>query len=238
MKHVVRNFTVDIVRTIAILMMVVFHFIYDLRTFAYHDWDIPDGPGWKQWRESIVSLFLLCVGVSLVFSHSNSIRWKKFGLRFISILGAAILISIVTFYSYPENWIYFGILHFIAIASLLSLPLVNMPRLAVLAATGLLLATYFDLVNTRWPYYAFFPGLPWHPHDFVPLVPWLALVWIGIALGHSEWLRRDPLSGFPYRSQLVKPGQHSLAIYLLHQPVIIALMAITAYLFGMGSTPF
>lgn len=221
MRKSSRNITVDLTRTLAIVLMVAFHFIYDLRTFGYHNWSIPDGAGWRQWREVIVILFLLCVGIGMVYAHAGTVNWKSFSRRLMQITAGAILVSIVTYLIYPENWIYFGILHFIALASILSIPLINAPRMAILAALALLLATYFGYAEERWPYYELFPNLPWFPNDFVPLIPWLSVVWIGIALGHSRWLATDPLANMPYQQALAKPGQHSLIIYLAHQPIII-----------------
>jgi uncharacterized membrane protein len=224
MRQSSRNVTVDLTRTLAIVLMVAFHFIYDLRTFGYHDWNIPYGPGWRQWREVIVTLFLLCVGIGMVYAHADFMKWKSFSRRLIQISSAAVLVSVVSYVMYPENWIYFGILHFIAVGTVLSIPLINAPRIALLAAGALLLATYFGYAAVRWPYYELFPALPWRPNDFVPLIPWLSAVWIGIAVGHSRWLKKDPLANAPYQRELAKPGQHSLLIYLVHQPVIIGVL--------------
>lgn len=229
-RQIGRNTTVDLTRTLAIVLMVMFHFVYDLRTFGYHDWNIPNGPGWRHWRQVIVTLFLLCVGIGLVYAHGHCVKWRNLARRLLQITGAAILVSLASYATYPENWIYFGILHFIAVASVLSIPLVNAPRLALLAAVALLLATHFGVVETRWPYYALFPNLPWHPNDFVPLIPWLSAVWVGIAMGHSRWLEKDPLANVPYQRALAKPGQHSLIIYLVHQPVLIGLLFLIQFI--------
>lgn len=224
-----RNVTVDLLRTFAIALMVVFHFIYDLKVYGYHDFNIPNGGVWSYFRRFIISLFLLCAGVGLVYAHSANFHLKKWGTRILSLSLAATGISILTYIIYPKTWVYFGILHFIAAASLLSIPLINRPKTAIFAAIGLLFATYLGYTEIRWPYYVVFPSLPSRPVDFVPLIPWLSLLWLGIALGHSRWLKNDPLSGTVSSQYLVKPGQHSLAIYLIHQPIIFAVLTLVTY---------
>jgi uncharacterized membrane protein len=87
-----RNVSVDILRTLAIVLMVIFHFIYDLRSFGYVSWNIPDGPGWKEFRYVILSLFFVCVGVGLVFAHSGGIKWPDFWRRLAQVVVGAVLV--------------------------------------------------------------------------------------------------------------------------------------------------
>ena len=67
--------------------------------------------------------------------------------------------------------------------------------------------------------------------DFVPLVPWLAAVWWGLATGRwvlahrPHWLG----GGAPPNAVtrwLALPGRWSLSYYMLHQPVLIGLLMV------------
>ena len=224
-----RNVTVDLIRTLAIVLMVIFHFIYDLRSFGYVAWDIPDGPGWKQFRYLILTLFFICVGIGLVYAHGKMIRWRSFWRRFFQLVLAPPLVTAISLLMFPKNWIYFGVLHFILVASLVSLPLVYFPKLALLL--GLALITSFNLswLQSSWPFIYVGQWLPGYANDFVPIIPWLALVWIGIFLGRSEWLARDPLSFVKLKKWQAWPGQHSLLVYLIHQPILVGMLTLISY---------
>ena len=66
--------------------------------------------------------------------------------------------------------------------------------------------------------------------DYEPLFPWMGCVLIGMGLG--EYLYHDGLRQFvvpDIPGIIVQPlaflGRHSLLIYLIHQPIIILLLA-------------
>ena len=71
--------TIDALRAAAIVMMVAFHFIFDLREFNYHDWQIPAGLGWANSAKSLSGRFSFASGTSLVASHRSGIQWQKDG---------------------------------------------------------------------------------------------------------------------------------------------------------------
>ncbi|RMG57545.1 MAG: DUF1624 domain-containing protein, partial [Gammaproteobacteria bacterium] len=129
-----------------------------------------------------------------------------------------------------------GILHFIAVASLLALPLVARPRLALGLGVALILLgmhvshPFFDQPWIHWL------GLMTHKpttDDYVPIVPWLGVVLIGIAAGHwlqgpqAQALRRYTIDHAPARL-LAAAGRHGLIIYLLHQPILFGSVALAA----------
>ena len=214
-----RIITVDIVRTFAIVLMVIFHFLYDLKYFGWVDWDTPDGPGWKQFRYIIVSLFLLSFGASLVLAHSAGIKWAAFRRRLLQIVGAAAAITVVSLMTVPLNWIFFGILHFIAAASLIVIGFVRYPKTSLAIGVSILTLYNLDIFKAFWPFGYIRDWLPSYTNDYVGLSPWLGVVFIGIFIGHQKWLHKDPLSKFSNQGWMIKPGQHSLIVYLVHQPL-------------------
>ena len=224
-----RNNTVDLTRTIAIFLMVIFHFIYDLKVFGYHNQDLNNGLGWEIFRSLILILFLLCVGISLVYVHDKRIQVKKFLTRLSQIALGSTMVSIISLAVVPDHWIYFGVLHFIVVASVITLPLVRRPYLALCLSITLLLGFNFGWLNPRWPFVYINEYLPRYTNDWVPLVPWLSVVWIGILLGHSRWLRKDPMSILALPPGWSWPGQHSLLIYLIHQPILYGILIVLDY---------
>jgi uncharacterized membrane protein len=59
--------------------------------------------------------------------------------------------------------------------------------------------------------------------DYVPLFPWTGVLLVGIAAGHAlvrtRFAALAPLAKVPPLLQWL--GRHSLAVYLVHQPVMI-----------------
>ena len=214
---------VDGVRGMAIMLMIVFHFCYDLRYFGYYvDWAIPNGPGWWQFRYLILTLFIGTVGVSLTLAHGRQFRRKAFYKRLWQLLAAAAGITVMSLLVFPKAWIYFGILHFIAAGTLLSIGLVRRPHWALALGSLILIGYWLGWLPYYWPFRWFSQWLPPQTEDFVPLFPWLGVLLVSMAAAALLPIHRIqfPQSWLLTRLQLL--GRHGLLIYLLHQPLLFA----------------
>ncbi len=210
--------------------MVIFHFIYDLKFFGYVNWNTPDGEGWRTFRHIILISFFICLGASLHLSYHKAVNWKKFSKRLIQILASAFAISMVSLLMVPNNYIYFGVLHFIAVASVLCIFFANKPRTSLFIGLGIIIIYNIGLVSGLWPFIYIRDLLPRYSNDYVGLFPWLGVVFIGIWLASIAFLRNDPLKYFSENTWIALPGKHSLVIYLVHQPLFFAIFGLISYL--------
>ena len=131
---------IDLARGAALIAMAIYHFTWDLEFFGYVDEGMTAHGGWKLFARCIASSFLFLVGVSLFLAHGKGIRWRGFLIRVAMVAGAALAISLVTYIAVPGAFIFFGILHEIALASLLGLAFLRLPALATLAIAALVIA--------------------------------------------------------------------------------------------------
>ena len=210
--------------------MVIFHFIYDLKFFGYVDWNTPDGEGWRTFRHVILISFFICLGASLHLSYHKAVNWKKFSKRLTQIVTSALAISAVSLIMVPNNYIYFGVLHFIAVASLLCILFANKPRTSLIIGLGIITIYNMGWVSGLWPFIYIRDVLPRYSNDYVGLFPWLGVVFIGIWIASTAFLRNDPLKRFAKNSWIALPGKHSLVIYLIHQPLFFAVFGLISYL--------
>lgn len=226
-----RIVVIDMARGLALLAMASYHFTWDLEFFGYVDTGLTAVGGWKIYARCIASTFLFLVGVSLVLAHGRGIRWAGFWRRLAMVALAAAAITAATRIATPDGFIFFGILHQIALASLLGLAFLRLPALMTALIAVLVVAAPFTLQNAAFDH----PALWWvglstvnpRSNDYVPLFPWFGVVLAGIAAtrlasasGLLAWL--GALSPGRWRRPLTFIGRHSLAFYLIHQPVLIA----------------
>jgi len=224
--------------------MGLFHLVYDLEMFGH----LPPGTavtgGWRILSYAVAGSFLFLAGVSLQLAHGQGLRWRAYLRRLLTITGAAGLVSLGTWVMFPASFVYFGILHSIAVASILGLAFLRLPAVLTLAAAGGLLLvaqTGLGLAPSLRGIWLDWTGLTASPRpsvDYVPLVPWLAPFLAGLGLaglmaraGLWAQLERRRAAAPPIR-WLAWPGRHSLAIYLLHQPVLIGLVWAGTHLGG------
>jgi uncharacterized membrane protein len=222
---------IDALRGFAIGLMIVYHFSFDLRYFRVIGADFERDPFWLGFRALIVASFLTLVGISLVLADHAGTSRRKFWQRIAVIAVCALAATIGSYLVFPRSFIYFGILHCIAVASVLAWPLVRRPYVALalglaIVAAGLALShPVFDQRPLSW--LGFTTAKP-RTEDYVPLAPWAGVVLIGIALGHALSATRfralAPLSAAP--RWLRWAGRHSLAIYMVHQPLLLGVLAV------------
>ncbi|MBL6989013.1 MAG: DUF1624 domain-containing protein [Bacteriovoracaceae bacterium] len=227
-KNVTTRFPlIDYIRGFAILLMIIFHIAYDLNlpTFQYVSIDFVNNTFWYLLPRVIVFLFFFSVGLSLTLIHFPTIKWKKFWIRFIKIASAALLISAITYLWSPSRWVYFGTLHSIAFCSLMALPFIFYPKLALaVGATLFFFSAIFDL-NIPWL------ELEHRSMDYISPFPWIGAILLGIFAVHQKWHTLQPR----YIPKLVATslafmGKYPLSIYLLHQPLILSVIYLFFYL--------
>ena len=216
-----RYLEVDFIRGIALLLMVAFHLCFDLNYFHYIDINIRHGLDWRYFRYLILALFIATVGMSLVLANQEYINYRKVALRAGKLLLASIIISIASYVMNPSMWIYFGIIHFILVGSLLGLFFIRYAYLSLVLGLIIIALFNLELINMHWLYnYLRTPlYLPKYTEDLVQFVPWFALILIGIFIGSKRWF------DFGLKeSRVVDPivflGRNALVIYLVHQPIL------------------
>ena len=224
----------DILRGLALVAMVIYHFTWDLEFFG---WILPGTitePLWVYFARGIASSFLILVGISLVLAHRNGIKWHPFIKRFAFVALSAALISIVTHFAFSGGLIFFGILHAIALFSLIGLLFVRLPWFVSLIVA---LAIYWvgqNLSNEVFAHPAFWwvglaTTIP-HSNDYVPLFPWFSATLFGISFAKLSlkmgWF--TSLAKWKYPNKIQFPltfiGKNSLLFYLVHQPILLGLV--------------
>lgn len=187
---------------------------------------------------SVAIIFLILVGISFAISWERTPQYKKYARRGAVILACAMLITIVTYVLDPTTYIRFGILHLIGIATLL-LPL--FARFKSFAfVPGLLLMFAGQWMQSIHPETSLLIPLGMYPAsftslDYFPLVPWFGVILIGVSFGNVlyiknlSWRATVPFDRLPRIFSW--PGRHALWIYMIHQPLILALLALGSSLF-------
>lgn len=216
--------------------MVIYHAAFDLRFFYGWPLDVFRG-GWLLLARVSASLFLLIAGACFALSWEYTPprhRLYKALRRFAVLALAAALVSAATWLIVPQDFVKFGILHLFALATLL-LPLFAPLKYwnALLGLLVLLLSLY-KLPTTQYRLIDILIGSPppsFSSLDYFPLLPWFGIILIGTSLGHLLSTNNPNgkttylMLNFSIPPFLNFAGRHSLIIYLLHQPLLLAALS-------------
>ena len=227
-----RIWELDALRGICILGMVAIHAAFDLvDLLQVVSWQFPPLLSFIQNWGGV--LFLLISGICATLG-SRSVR------RGLIVFTCGMIVTAVTIGLYLLGFadqsiiIYFGVLHCLGVC-MLPWPLLRqlpnwmlVPTGLAFAAAGLVLRRYSPDVPALLIPLGFAPGW-FSSSDYFPLLPNLGYFLLGAALGRR--LYREPVTRFPKVEDGKMPirlfcamGRHSLPIYLLHQPILAALV--------------
>ncbi len=250
-----RYWEIDAARGVAVVMMVIYHFVNDLYFFQVTD-VIFTNRFWFYFQRVTASTFITLVGVSLAIIYQRSaaknqtggaLAWGIFQ-RGTRVFGWGMVISLGTYMALgPVMYIKFGVLHFIGFAIAISYPFLRYNWLNValgvsLIGAGKILQQYtFDLPWLVW--LGFEPANHFYV-DYFPAIAWFGVVLLGIAAGNFLY-RADgrvfplpDLSGWGPVAALRRMGPPSRPIYLLPQPLLFALLIPLLWLLGIGNLGF
>ena len=239
----------DTVRGVCILSMVAYHGMYDLvDIFGLPSAWYTGLPGYI-WQQSICWTFILLSGMCWQLSRHH----VKRGLL---LVGCGAAISLITWLAMPSQRILYGVLNLLGLSALLLIPLDKVfrkiPAWAGLGGALLLFALtknvsrgslgFEGLVLCQLPRWLYatdllavvgFPSPSFWSTDYFPLLPWFFL----FCAGYFLWslLDKSPRAKALLQRGL-RPlsflGRHSLAIYLIHQPALMAVFTVLGRIAG------
>jgi len=224
MEDKTRFMMLDCLRGLGIVLMIIFHFTYDLHFLRIIDVPFISHFLWQNFARFIASLFLVCAGMGLALVHKKGIKWGHLQKRFLRIGAWALVITAATYYYMPKNFIFFGILHCIAVSSILGVFFVKRPGICLLLSLLLVIPNMIFQPT-------FIPIVKWFgvvSADYIPLYPWFGLVLLGIYF-ESIHIHRLPLKRNRFTKSFQFLGKHSLKIYLLHQPILFGILNTLLY---------
>lgn len=228
-KKPVRSPEIDLLRCIAIVLMMAFHTAYDLGVLYHWSVDVFHGGWWLIGKVSAI-LFVLLVGVSFPLSWKRTPRKLRYVGRGAKILAFAVAISAVTYAVDPVTYVRFGILHLIGL-SMIILPF--MRRLGwfavipgfIITGIGHLMRTVVTETSVLLPLGIMPAGF--RSIDYYPIFPWFGVIlmgmsagWIFVEAGSPSWFRRIPRGW----GAVTAVSKASLWMYVLHQPVILGIL--------------
>ncbi len=227
-----RFFSVDFLRGLAIIPMIIFNYSVTLNYF--HLIDFPTNfLYWYVLPRLIAGTFIFVSGIASSVSYKNSSGSfrKKYFLRGLKITIFASAITIFTFFIVPNGTVIFGILHFFAVSSFLIPFFIRNRKINLIAGIVLILLGFY-IESLSLSFSSAFWLFPEHffTLDYFPIIPWLGVMMLGVYFADIfiKVTRRFEVKN-KIGSLFVFFGRNSLTIYLVHQPLLIFLLAIMGY---------
>lgn len=218
-----RIWEIDVLRGTALLLMIFFHLLFDLKEIYGYPVNYNQGLFYVIGKISAI-MFIMISAVSSSLS-SNNLR------RAVKMLLVAAVITIVTHLYDPVFGVKFGIIHFLGLSTLLY-PIFRNLNKYLLILLGILMVSfglYLDKIPAKTNYLFLFnlTGAGWSSADYYPLLPWFGVFLFGISLGKTLYPDKKSLFECANRAGILALlGRHTLLLYLVHQPLLIVIIAV------------
>jgi len=212
----------DSLRATALVMMLVLNFVTDLNHFGIMNTET--GDQWWWLARFAASLFVGISGVSYFLAHRLEYDFTKTSGRTKRLIFWAFVITIITYIFEPSAYVRFGVLHLLALASIVAFPVARKPEFALGIGLILLIIPLSSNSNLVWL------GLRetgFIAVDYFPLNPWLGIFFIGLALASRIYPEGKPLTEIQWPEKWLWFGRNTLTIYVIHQPILIGLLVLT-----------
>ena len=218
----------DAARGVAILMMVLYHFVYDLDTFGGYDIESTSG-FWARFADLTAFSFVFLVGVSLAISYAKSSAgseqalFGKYLWRGIKIIGYGMVLTVAT-WVLGMGIIVFGILHLIGTSIILAYPFLRFRLLNLLTGLSLIAAGWYMQtlgVSSESPWLLPLGVVPeglFMP-DYRPLLPWFGVVLLGVFVGNLAYGSGKRIAGIAWgRSESCPASRVSREVFTIYLP--------------------
>lgn len=208
-------------RGLAVLGMIIFHFFFILDFYGIYQSEMFSG-WWHVLGQFVRFTFLILVGIGMVISYQRSRSLLRQVKRGIIVLIFAMVVTFATWFFVPDQYVRFGILHLIGTSIILLSLIVRWRFIALLLAIFAMSFGYYVSDGV----FILFQNSTIQTIDYFPIFPWIGATAFGIFLGHIFYTKeRARLNfGFLQKVPLIFLGRHSLLIYMLHVPIILALL--------------
>ncbi|WP_353893943.1 heparan-alpha-glucosaminide N-acetyltransferase [Proteinivorax hydrogeniformans] len=222
-----RVWEIDFLRAFAVILMIIYHFAYDLYMLGLSDIDFHNG--FWYWFQKLSWTFIFVSGISSGFSK-NPIK------RGIKVFGFGVALTIGSYIFIGNQFILFGVLHLLGFSLICSSFLRRLNKWLLLLISFFIISLNFYVSGLSTDSYWLVPlGIEktgFRPFDNFPIIPHMGIFTLGLATYKFYYYKRMSIFGFSFENKFVSLiGRHSLLVYFIHQPIILGAMNIYILLF-------
>ena len=217
---------IDVIRGTCIILMVVYHFFYDLTSNNLFPERIFYSNILSNLQAFFSCVFIVVSGISSTFSRNNLKRG-------IFILLAGLGVTAVTYVIDNTGYVRFGILHLLGSLAIIYFFLErNLRHISQKIQIIVYLPLFFvfeqiigQKTDLNWLYMYGFYNKDFNSTDYFPILPYIFVYLFGTSLGY--YIKRNKFPKWFYDFNFPPfsfVGRNSILIYLLHQPVCMGII--------------